>query len=122
MNLRAVFPPMPTPFDDGEVDASAIRRNITRWIDAGLGGALVLGTNGEAPLLDEEEADRVVDAARQAVPANRTLLAGVGRESTRSTIAAARRAGAFGAAAGGGRTPPVYSAPRPPSAVLPRHP
>jgi 4-hydroxy-2-oxoglutarate aldolase len=110
MNLRAVFPPMPTPFDDGEVDTSAIQNNIQRWVRAGLGGALVLGTNGEAPLLDEEEADRVVDAARQVMPHDRTLLAGAGRESTRGTIAAARRAAALGADAVIVRAPSFYRA------------
>jgi len=110
MNLRAVFPPMPTPFVDGEVDPSAIRNNIQRWVAAGLGGALVLGTNGEAPLLDDDEADRVIDAARQAVPRDRTLLVGVGRESTKATIAAARRAAALGADAVVARTPSFYRA------------
>ena len=118
MNLRTVFPPMPTPFEDGEVDAPAIRRNIERWVAAGLGGALVLGTNGEAPLLDEDEADRVVDAARAAIPRDRTLLAGVGRESTRATIAAARRAAALGADAVVVRAPSFFRTHVPPPALL----
>jgi 4-hydroxy-2-oxoglutarate aldolase len=118
MNLRTVFPPMPTPFDDGEVDARAIRHNIERWVKEGLGGALVLGTNGEAPLLDDDEADRVVDAAREAMPRERTLLAGVGRESTRATIAAARRAASLGADAVVVRTPSLYRAQVPTAALL----
>ena len=32
MTLAAVFPPMPTPFDDGEVDAKAVSANVARWI------------------------------------------------------------------------------------------
>jgi len=118
MNLRAVFPPMPTPFLDGEIHTSAISGNIQRWIAAGLGGALVLGTNGEAPLVDDDEADRVVDAARRAVPANRTLLVGAGRESTRATIAAVKRAAAGGADAVVVRTPSLYRAHTPPAAIF----
>ena len=118
MNLRAVFPPMPTPFADGEVNAPAIRRNVERWMVAGLGGVLVLGTNGEAPLLDDDEADRVVDAARQAVARDRTLLVGVGRESTKGTVAAARRAAAHGADAVVVRTPSFYRAHVPPAALV----
>ena len=38
------------------------------------------------------EADRVIAAARDAVPRDRPLIAGTGRESTRATIAATRRA------------------------------
>jgi 4-hydroxy-2-oxoglutarate aldolase len=101
---------MPTPFKDGEVDTAAIEGNVRRWIAAGLGGIVALGTNGEASLLDDEEGDRVVDAARQEVPADRTLIVGVGRESTRATIAAARRAAAAGADAVLARTPSLYRA------------
>jgi 4-hydroxy-2-oxoglutarate aldolase len=97
MTLAAVFPPMPTPYADGEVDARAIASNVRRWIGAGLGGVVALGTNGEAGLLDEDESDRVVSAAREAIPTGRLLIVGTGRESTRATIAATRRAAALGA-------------------------
>ena len=110
MNLRSVFCPMPTPFADGEVDTAAIQSNIRRWMAAGLGGVVALGTNGEASLLDDDESDRVVEAARRDVPGDRTLIAGVGRESTRATIAAARRAAAAGADAVLVRTPSFYRA------------
>jgi 4-hydroxy-2-oxoglutarate aldolase len=110
MNLRSVFPPMPTPFADGELDRTAIQGNVRRWIAAGLGGVVALGTNGEAPLLDDDESDAVVATARQEVPADRTLIVGVGRESTRATIAAARRAAAAGADAVLVRTPSFYRA------------
>ncbi|HYT73408.1 MAG TPA: dihydrodipicolinate synthase family protein, partial [Vicinamibacterales bacterium] len=108
MNLRTIFPPMPTPFTDGDVDTAAIQANVRRWIATGLGGIVALGTNGEAALLDDDEGDRVVDTVRQHVPRDRTLIAGVGRESTKATIAAARRAGALGADAVLVRTPSIY--------------
>jgi 4-hydroxy-2-oxoglutarate aldolase len=111
MYLRSVFPPMPTPFArDGTVDESAIKANVARWLAAGLGGIVALGTNGEAALLDEDESDRVVAAARETVPRDRVLIAGVGRESTRGTIAAARRAAALGADAVLVRPPSLYRA------------
>ena len=101
---------MPTPFKDGEVDEAAIRKNVRHWMTTGLGGIVALGTNGEASLLDDDEADRVLGAVRSEVPAGRTLIAGVGRESTRATIAAARRAAAAGADAVLARTPSFYRA------------
>ena len=101
---------MPTPFAGGVVDDRAIRSNISRWIAAGLGGVLVLGTTGEAALLDEDESERVVEVARREVPADRVLLAGVGRESTKLTIAAARRAASAGADAVLVRPPVIYRA------------
>lgn len=117
MNLQTVFPPMPTPFRNDEVDAAAIKANVRRWIAEGLGGVVALGTNGEAALLDEDESARVVAAARDEVPAQRTLIAGVGRESTKGTIAAARRAAAAGADAVLVRTPGCYRSHVPPAAL-----
>jgi 4-hydroxy-2-oxoglutarate aldolase len=109
---------MPTPFAGGEVDTAAITRNVQRWMAAGLGGVVALGTNGEAALLDDDEGDRVVETARQEIPAERTLIVGVGRESTRATVAAAKRAAALGADAVLARTPSFYRAHTPVHALV----
>ena len=108
MTLAAVFPPMVTPFTHGEVDAAAIRWNVERWMQAGLGGVVALGTNGEAALLDESESDRVLGVCRDAVPPGRLLIAGTGRESTRATMAATARAAALGADYALVRTPSFF--------------
>ncbi len=99
MNIQGVFPPVPTPFDEatGEIDLQALSRNIGRLLRAPVTGVLVLGSNGEAGLLEESEAEAIVAAARDGVPADRTLLVGTGRESTRATIAASVRAASNGA-------------------------
>jgi len=111
MHFASVFPPMPTPFDeDGEVDAAAIAFNVAKWMDAGLGGIVALGTNGESALLDERESDQVIAAVRDRVPRDRVLIAGTGRESTRATVAATARAAALGADAALVRTPSFFKA------------
>lgn len=99
MNLQGVFPPVPTSFDrvTGAIDLDALSGNIARVLRAPIAGVLVLGSNGEAGLLDEREADAVVAAARAAVPDDRTLIVGTGRESTRGTIDACVRAAGLGA-------------------------
>ena len=116
MNLRAVFPPCRRRFSTARSTRGDTEQH--RAVDAlGAWRGLVLGTNGEAPLLDDDEADRVIEAARRAVPAGRTLLVGAGRESTRATIAAARRAAAGGADAVVVRTPSLYRAHTPVAAL-----
>ena len=92
MNFEGVFPPMATPFDRGEVNPAAVRSNVARWIRAGVRGIVALGSTGEAPLLTEPESDVVLGAVREAVPRANLLIAGTGRESTRATIEASRRA------------------------------
>jgi len=69
---------------------------------------VVLGSNGEAVQLDDDEADRVVAIARAEVPAGRPFIVGTGRESTRATIAATRRAAREGADAVLVRTPGFF--------------
>ena len=100
LKLAGVFAPLPTTFDSaGDVDTRSMSANVTRLMTTGLAGVLALGSNGESAFLTEDEGDRVIEAVRQAVPANKILLAGVGRESTRGTIDAAKRAAALGATA-----------------------
>jgi len=109
---------MATPFVDGDVDEPAIVSNIRRWIQAGVGGVVALGSNGEAPLIDEHESDRVIGAARNAVPRDKLLIAGTGRESTRATIDATRRAAALGADAALVRTPSYFKGRMTPDAFV----
>jgi 4-hydroxy-2-oxoglutarate aldolase len=119
--FRGVLPPIPTPFDTaGEVDLRALRTNVRRWMETGLTGIVALGSNGEAPLLDEDEAGRLIAAAREEVPADRLLIAGTGRESTRATIAATRRASERGADAVLVLTPSFFKAQLTPAALV-RH-
>jgi 4-hydroxy-2-oxoglutarate aldolase len=96
--FEGVLPPIPTPFDaDGQVDLEAMRRNVGRWNETGLAGYVALGTNGEAALLDDDEAMGVIRTVRQAMAPGMSLLAGAGRESTRKTVAACRMAAEAGA-------------------------
>jgi 4-hydroxy-2-oxoglutarate aldolase len=110
---------MATPFRDDDVDVQAIAGNVEKWARAGVGGVVALGSNGEAPLLDDDESDRILGAARTAL-GRLLLIAGTGRESTRATIAASRRAGALGADAVLVRTPSYYKSRMSPEAFV-RH-
>ena len=87
-SLAGVYPPIPTPFDEGgEIAHSVLTENLTRWNQFGLGGYVVLGSNGEAVYLTEQEKLRVLETARKAIPAGKLLIAGTGCESARQTIA-----------------------------------
>jgi 4-hydroxy-2-oxoglutarate aldolase len=89
--LGGILAPSATPFRaDGEVDLDAFRANQRTLITSGLHGVVVAGSNGEAPLLDEAERLALVEAAREVIPADRWLVAGIGGESTREVIRRAR--------------------------------
>jgi 4-hydroxy-2-oxoglutarate aldolase len=119
--FTGIFTPIVTPFTaDDAIDEGALRRNVARWLKTPLTGLVVLGSNGEAAQLDDLEADRVIDVVRGEVPRSRPLIAGTGRESTRATIAATRRAAAAGVDAAMVRTPSFFKA-QMTSDVLVRH-
>ncbi len=109
MNLSGVFAPIPTPFDEQDaVDTRRLRAALAKWVTRPLTGFIVLGSNGEAALMDDLEADRVIVAAREAVPADRPLIIGTGRESTQAAVRAAKRAAEHGADAVLVRTPGFF--------------
>src|SRR6185369_17589243 len=96
--FAGVFTPIATPFaSDDTVDERGLASNVKRWMTTPLTGLVVLGSNGEAPQLDDDEADRVVEIVRAGVPKDRPLIVGTGRESTKATIAATGRAAERGA-------------------------
>lgn len=109
MNFAGVFAPVPTPFDERDrVDTVRLRIALSRWLRSPLDGFVVLGSNGEAPLLDDDECDAVTAAARDIVPRGRPFIVGTGRESTRAAVGAAKRAAALGADAVLVRTPGFF--------------
>jgi 4-hydroxy-2-oxoglutarate aldolase len=107
--FAGIHTPIPTPFRaDDTVDEPALRRNVARWMATPLAGLVVLGSTGEAALLDDAESDRAIEIVREGVPRDRVLMAGTARESTKATIAATRRAAAAGADAVLVRTPSFF--------------
>jgi len=109
MNLAGVFAPIPTPFDDRDrVDTGRLRAALARWVRKPLTGFVVLGSNGEAVLMDDFECDQVIIAARETVPSDRRFIVGTGRESTQAAIRESRRAAEHGADAVLVRTPGFF--------------
>ena len=107
--FAGIYTPLATPFaDDGSLDVRGLARNVEKYLQSPLTGLVVLGSNGEAPQLEEHEADLAIKTVRDAMPKGRPLLAGTGRESTAATIAATDRAARLGVDAVLVRTPSFY--------------
>jgi 4-hydroxy-2-oxoglutarate aldolase len=108
VSLRGVIPPLATPFQqDGSLDLASFEANLECLAAHDLAGFLVLGSNGEAGSLEEEEKLSLVRAARRRA-SGRFLLVGTGLESTRGTIALTRRVADAGADAVLVLTPHFY--------------
>ncbi len=104
--------PITTPFDAAtdEVAPIHLRENARAMLEAGVQGVLAAGSMGEASLLDEAEYRSVLGWLRDVVPAEKWLIAGAGRESTRATVNACKVAAEESADAVLVRSP-VYYAP-----------
>lgn len=115
--LRGIAPPLTTPFrSDGALDTAGFEANLEAYAAQDLGGLLVLGSNGEAASLEEEEKLSLVRIAR-ARAGSRTLLVGTGLESTRATIALTRKVADLGADAALVLTPSYYKSQMTPAAL-----
>jgi 4-hydroxy-2-oxoglutarate aldolase len=109
ISLSGVFPPITTPFDaEGNVAYDALVENLERWNQYDLAGYIVLGSNGEAVYLTEDEKRRVWEIARQAIPADKLMIAGTGLEATCQTITLTGWAAEAGADAALVLTPHYY--------------
>lgn len=96
-SVEGVFLPVTTPFKGDDVATDRLAANLRHWNATKLSGYVVLGSTGEFPMLSEAERDRVLVAAREAIPRDKTFLAGTGANSTLHTIRQTKRAAEIGA-------------------------
>ncbi|HUT87376.1 MAG TPA: dihydrodipicolinate synthase family protein, partial [Candidatus Heimdallarchaeota archaeon] len=121
LQLSGIFPPVPTPFTaEGGLALPALKENLAHWNRFDLRGYIVLGSNGEFVFLSEQEKLKVLETARTAVPSNKLLIAGTGRQGTQETIELTKKAAASGANAALVLTPSYYKG-RMTSEALVRH-
>jgi 4-hydroxy-2-oxoglutarate aldolase len=95
--LQGLFPPIPTPFVHDQFSPERLTDNLELWNKLPIDGYVVLGSNGEAPLLDDDERAAVIRRARAGAASGRRIIAGAGRESTRATIRSVAEAFDLGA-------------------------
>ena len=93
--ISGVWVPLVTPFKDGQVDLASYRRLIAHYLACGVAGLFPLGTTGEAPTLDEDEADAVVEATIETVAERVPVFVGIGGNATRKVIKAIDRLSRF---------------------------
>jgi 4-hydroxy-2-oxoglutarate aldolase len=109
ISLKGCFPPIPTPFDNrSKVDHDQLAVNLEKWQKTPLAGFAVLGSNGEAVSLKEEEKLETWRTARSAIHKDRLFIAGTGCESTDETLELTEKAAKIGADAALVVTPHYY--------------
>jgi 4-hydroxy-tetrahydrodipicolinate synthase len=94
--ISGVWIPLVTPFRDGHVDLASYRHLIEHYLACGVAGFVPLGTTGEAPALDDDEADAVVDATVETVADRVPVFVGIGGNATHKVIRTIERLSRFG--------------------------
>jgi len=96
--FRGVVPAMATPFTDaGELDEARVKSLIDWYLEAGVHGISVAGSQGEFFAMSEAERARLIEVAVRAIDGRVPLYAGTGGVTTRDAIAATKTAAALGA-------------------------
>ena len=89
-----------TPFRDGGVDESALRKLVDFHVEAGTDCVCPVGTTGECPTLSHDEHERVIAIVAEQGRGRIKVMAGTGSNSTREAVRLtkyAQKAGADGA-------------------------
>ena len=82
MLIEGILAAIPTPFyPDERVYLRKVEANIERYNLSPLTGVLLLGSTGEAVMLDDAESRDVLRVAAGAAAPEKVLIAGVARES-----------------------------------------
>jgi 4-hydroxy-tetrahydrodipicolinate synthase len=89
--LSGVWVPLVTPFKDGRLDMASYGRLVAHYVGAGVAGLFPLGTTGEAPTLDDAEADAVVEETVRIVAGRVPVFVGIGGNATGKVVEAIRR-------------------------------
>jgi 4-hydroxy-2-oxoglutarate aldolase len=90
MLMEGVFAAITTPFyPDERIYYRKIEANVAHYSRSLLAGLVALGSTGEAVTLDDAESRDVLRAVAEAAAPEKVLVAGIGRESVRGTVALA---------------------------------
>lgn len=109
VTLSGIFTAITTPFDaSGAPALDRLQLNVEKYNATGVAGFVVLGSTGEAVMLNPDESERVLATARKAAGPGKVMIAGAGAESTAEAIARTNRAAELGYHAALVRTPHYY--------------
>lgn len=119
MLLEGIFPAATTPFyPDGRVYTKKLEHNVERYSLTPVAGLVILGSTGEAVMLNDDDTRHVLRAARDAAAPDKVLIAGVARESVAETLRLAEYAAEQQYDAVLVRTPQFYAAQMDAAAML----
>jgi len=95
--FKGSFPALVTPFKDGALDISTLKRLVDWHVAEGSHGLVPVGTTGESPTLSHSEHGQVIAEVVKAAAGRIPVIAGAGSNNTSEGIELIRHAQAVGA-------------------------
>jgi len=95
--FRGVGTAIVTPFKDGKIDFSAYKKLLNFQLENGVDALIVLGTTGEAPTVNDEEREKLIDKTLELANNKVPIIVGAGTNSTEKTIRMVKQAEKLGA-------------------------
>jgi 4-hydroxy-tetrahydrodipicolinate synthase len=89
--LSGVWLPIVTPFSDGAIDFASYERLLDHYLGLGVSGIFPLGTTGEAPTLDDDEIEAVIERTLGVVAGRVPVFVGVGGNATAKVLKTLKR-------------------------------
>ena len=96
-DFSGVYTALLTPFKNGAIDWSSLKRLIKFQLDGGINGLVVNGTTGESPVITAAEKKELFAFVKAEVAGQIPLVLGTGTNSTADTVAATQEAEKWGA-------------------------
>jgi len=97
IKIEGIFPPLTTPFENGEVALTKFGDNIKKLNPTNLNGYVILGSNGESCFLTRDEKLSLIKEAKKQSSENKIIIAGTGSDSIKDTISLTNDAAKEGA-------------------------
>lgn len=98
VNWQGVYPALLTPFQkDDTIDFNIFQKNLLYQVEAGIEGAVLSGSLGEASTLTAEEKRNLLIAAKEAVAGQIPVIINIAEQATSEAVKAARAAEKQGA-------------------------
>ena len=88
-DLHGLWLPLVTPFRDGELDETSLRRLVAHYADGPIDGLILAATSGEGLALSMSELEQLVNVVREELDARRRFLPiclGMAGASTRKML------------------------------------
>ncbi len=109
-DFKGIFAALTTPFARDEASTEKLKENIQKYNSTDLAGYVILGSTGETVYLSDEESEKLVQALKESASAEKKIIVGTARESTKATIEFTNRMAGFEIDAALVRPPSYYKA------------